>query len=424
MKLTEIPKGFKTLLPEESKRLKEAAGKFEKVLNSWGYDPLSLPTVEFLLPFKAVDDSLEELSFKIVDRYTGRLMAVRPDFTPQVARVVASSFKNEEPPFRFYYQGKVFRDTDGDREINQFGFELIGVPQVEADAEVVAVMVNCLKELGLRSFQIDVGHAKFLKGALSEMGLKGEEREQVLKLLSHKDLSGLALFVEEKRELKEKLLPLVELYGTEEVLDRAEQLFKNEESRKAVEELRQVFQILKSYGFAENVIFDLSEKKGMEYHTGITFEVLHPLYGFPLGRGGRYDTLLEKFGKKLAATGMAVNLDAVVELLEKKGLQRKREKKDFYLIDLKKELHLAYQLARELRDRGFSVARDIVKRDYEESVKVAFSKGYRFVVVLNRDEEPKNLLYTSPDRWRELKGELAEELSRAAIITGRKSANS
>lgn len=418
MKLTEIPKGFKTLLPEEAARREQIVEKAKRVLKSWGYEPLVLPTVEFLETFKAVEPTLEELSFKLVDRFTGRLMAVRPDFTPQVARVVASSFKDDEPPFRFFYQGKVFRDKDGDREVGQLGFELIGVPEVEADAEVVAVVVNVLKELGLRSFQIDVGHASFLEGALEELGLEGEERDEVLEILSHKDYSRLLLFSERLEDGKRsKLLALLELYGGEEVLERALKLFKNEKSTRAVEELQQAYKILTSYGFAENVIFDLSEKKGMEYHTGITYEVLHPLYGFPLGRGGRYDTLLKKFGRPLSATGMALNTDALHELLEKKGLFKEESEKEFYLIDLKKELHLAYHLARELRKRGYTVTRDIVKRDYKRSVEVAFKKGYRFVVVLNRESEPKHLIYTSPNEWKPLKGEPLKEIER--ILNGR-----
>ena len=105
MRLTEIPQGFRTLLPQEAKRREELLCSLKRVVESWGYEPLIPPTIEFLEVFKAVDPRLEERSFKLVDRDTGRLLAVRPDFTPQVSRIVASSFKDEEPPFRFYYSG-------------------------------------------------------------------------------------------------------------------------------------------------------------------------------------------------------------------------------------------------------------------------------------------------------------------------------
>ena len=142
MELTEIPEGFKALLPEEAERRADILSRMERVIRLWGYEPVLPPSVEFLLPFKAVDDALERLSFKIVDRKTGKLMAIRPDFTTQIARITASSFRNEEPPLRFYYRGSVFRDIDEDREFCQFGFELLGAVETEADAEVVAVVVS------------------------------------------------------------------------------------------------------------------------------------------------------------------------------------------------------------------------------------------------------------------------------------------
>jgi len=192
MGLTEIPEGFKTLLPEEAEKREKVLSLMEEVIKLWGYELILPPSIEFLSPFKVVDERFEELSFKIVDRVTGKLMAVRPDFTPQVARIVASSFKDEEPPFRFYYSGRIFRDVLGEREIFQFGFELIGVKETEGDAEIVAVVVNILERLGLRSFQIDIGHSEFVEGVLEELEIT--DGEKFLKLLAHKDLSGIDLF--------------------------------------------------------------------------------------------------------------------------------------------------------------------------------------------------------------------------------------
>jgi len=398
MRLSEIPEGFKTLLPKEAKERERLVGRLKEIVERWGYEPILPPTIEFLGLFKAVDERFEELSFKLIDRKTGRLLAVRPDFTPQVARIVSSSFKDDEPPFRFYYFGSVFREWGGDRELSQFGFELIGVKEVEADAEVIAVIANILSELKIKNFQIDIGHAQFLEGALRELSL--EEKEEVVKLLNHKDFSGIELYCDErgiKDKRREKLLKLLELYGKEEVLFEAGKLFKNELSQKALSELLSVYRILKSYGFEENVIFDLSEKRGMDYHRGITYEVFHPLLGSSLGIGGRYDELLKEFNRELPATGITLNLDSLTELLEKKGHSQDTERKDFYIIDLKQDKTLAYQLAKELRNRGYKTARDILKRDYESSVNIAFKKGFKFVVVLNREEEPKNLLYTSPE---------------------------
>jgi len=415
MELTEIPEGFKTLLPEEAERRADILSRMERVIKLWGYEPVLPPSVEFLLPFKAVDDALERLSFKIVDRKTGKLMAIRPDFTTQIARITASSFRNEEPPLRFYYRGSVFRDIDEDREFCQFGFELLGAVETEADAEVVAVVVNILEELGLKSFQIDIGHSLFLEGAVEELGVK--EPERLLNLLSHRDMSGVETFAKEHRitgERRRKLLLLTELYGGEEILDTALSAFENDRSRTAVKQLKDIFSILKSYGFERRIIFDLSEKKGMSYHTGVTFEVFHPLLSFSIGAGGRYDQLMGRFGRNLPATGMAINVDALQRLLEKKGLP-KRPPKDIYIIDLKKELHIAYEVARALREKGYTTARDIVRRSPEESVKLAFSRGFRYAVVLNRDREPRHVMFSPSGEQVELDpGNIVESILKHA----------
>jgi ATP phosphoribosyltransferase regulatory subunit len=388
---TEIPKGFKTLLQDETKVREAILRKIEEVVSLWGYREISPPTIEYLSTFKLVGEDLEEVSFKLVDRFTGKLMAVRPDFTPQVARIVASSFKDDEPPFRFFYKGKIFRDIDSDREQFQFGLELIGVSHVEADAEIVAIVANVLENLGLKSFQIDIGSSEFIEGVIEELEI--DDKDTFLKLLRHKDLSGIEIFIEEKgigNDKKKKVEALLELYGKEEVLDEALKIFKNEKSQKAVFSLKEMFSILKTYGFEKKVIFDLSEKRGMEYHTGFTFEVFHPLFGFSLGGGGRYNELLSKFGRPLPATGIALNIDAIQELLEKKGVLKTNQKLDFYIVDLKKELFKAHKVAKLLREKGFSVARDIVKRDLESSLKVAFNKGFEKVIVLNAEGLKEN----------------------------------
>ncbi len=398
MGISEIPKGFRSLLREEVEKRNFLLNRIREVAELWGYEPLSPPTIEFLDTFKVVDENLENISFKLVDRFTGKLLAVRPDFTPQVARIVASSLKNEEPPFRFYYSGKIFRDSEGEREIVQFGFELIGVSETEADAEIVSVVANVLKELGLKSFQIDIGHTEFLLGAVEEISL--EDGEEIVEILRHKDFSGLELFCEKRGiegERREKLERLLELYGGVEILREAEELFKGKRVKRALEELYEVYEILKGYGFEGNIIFDLSERRGMEYHGGITFEIFHPLYGFSLGGGGRYNRLIGKFGRELPATGIAINLDALQELLERKNALRMEKRPKVYVIDLKKELQTAYRLATELRKRGIPASRDIVKRDYRESVRVAFEKGFSCVVVLNVEGRGNYIILNSPN---------------------------
>ncbi|SNR81698.1 ATP phosphoribosyltransferase regulatory subunit [Desulfurobacterium atlanticum] len=395
MKETEIPQGFKTHLPKEALEIGYILSKFEDVMQQWGYLPVIPPTMEYLNTFKKIDEEFEELSFKVVDKLTGRLIAVRPDFTPQISRIVASSFKNEQPPFRFYYSGNVFRDSKGNREFPQIGFELIGVSDIEADAEVVSIIVNILKELGLKSFQIDIGQIEFIDGALEELKIPENKKLEFIHLLSTKDFSGIELFCEKNQitgERKKKIEILLDLYGKEQILEKAVETFKNETSQSAINTLKEMFEILKTYGFEKNIFFDLSERKGMNYHSGITFEIFHPLIGISIGGGGRYDHLINSFGRNLPATGTSIRIDHIYELLKRKDSLNVKLPCDIYLIDTKKELKKAYEVAKELRKRGFKVARDIVKRPVEESIEVAFNKGFKFAIVLNPKEHKSKFI--------------------------------
>ncbi len=396
MKPLQIPRGFKVFLPREARQFEFMADVLLRIVRMWGYQPIIPPTIEYLDTFKLVDSELERLSFKLVDRFTGKLLAVRPDFTPQIARIIATSFKDEKPPFRFYYIGSAYRDVGTNRQVNQLGWELLGVRDVEADAEIVSIVANIMKELGLSSFQIDIGHVGFLNGVVSELGINGDLRSIFFNLLHHKDISGLSVFLRENNfddVVAGKVSKLLNLYGKQDVLERAYSIFKNEESISAIESLESMFEILKSYGFERNIIFDLTERRGMDYHTGITFDVFHPILGYSIASGGRYDKLIGRFGRDLPATGIAVNLDRLQILLDKKNLFRKSFSGDYYIVDVKKELKKAYELAKLLREKGYRVARDIVKRDIDESVSVALSKGFKYILVLNAKDLPSNYLY-------------------------------
>ncbi|WP_022847551.1 ATP phosphoribosyltransferase regulatory subunit [Desulfurobacterium sp. TC5-1] len=397
MRETEIPRGFKTHLPKEALEIGHIFKKMEDVAQQWGYLPVVPPTIEYLATFKKIDEQFEELAFKLVDKQTGKLISVRPDFTPQIARIVAASFKNEEPPFRFYYKGNIFRDTKGNREFPQFGFELIGVNDIEADAEVVSIIVDILRNLGLKSFQIDIGHVEFIDGVLEEIKIENDDKMRFIKLLSHKDLSGIEIFMDEnnfEEERRKKVEKLLELYGKAEILDTALDIFSNERAKIAVSTLKEMFEILKTYGFEGNIIFDLSERRGMKYHSGITFEIFHPLSGISLGNGGRYDSLVKSFGRNLPATGAAIRIDRIYQLLKRKETLNLQLPCDIYIIDMRKELKKAYEVAKLLRKKGYKVARDIVKRPVEASIDVAFNKGFKYAIVLNPQDESNRVIIT------------------------------
>jgi ATP phosphoribosyltransferase regulatory subunit len=310
-------------------------------------------------------------------------MLLRADITPQIARIAATSLKDIRP-LRLSYSLNVFRYEEEhggrQREIYQIGAELIGVKGPEADAEIISVLSDLLEMVGLKNYYIIVSHMDFLKGTLEVIGLE----DQYKRIFLHKDISSVeeicrkGMITDEKAELLKRVLFL---YGDEETLDEVLRLPLNERAYRAVEELKEICKFLSIYGVNDRVVFDLSEAKGFEYHTGIVFEVVVGGLKQPLGFGGRYDTVVEKFGLSSAATGFSLDL---AQLLDLSRIQSPVQP-SVYIVDFTEDKKVAVYLARVLREKGFHVARDIIKRPLKDSLEYAELEGYNLVIKIDTE---------------------------------------
>jgi len=397
---TAIPKGVRVFPPEEAALRRWAERRILSVFERWGFQEVITPTFEYLEVFSG--DSGEaggEKIFKFVDRQTGRLLALRYDPTPQVARLVATTLRHRPLPLRLSYATNIFRyeapQTGRQREFVQLGVELIGLERPEADAEMVAMAVEGCQALGLQRFQIDVGQVGYVRGLVDALQVGAEVRRQLVSAIGRKDAFELELLLREldaDKESKQAVLDLPTLYGGKEILARAVRRARNQRSQEALANLTQVYEILENYGLADRVIIDLGEARAFEYHTGVTFAAFAHGLGSEISRGGRYDNLIGQFGYPCPATGFAFELDKVLLAVEAEGEVPVVAGPRFLIIDFNPDKRHALRVARILRERGYSAARDIIKRDLEGSLDYAKASGIGRAIVLGRPGVPQDQL--------------------------------
>ena len=391
---SQLPKGVKIYLPDEAATKRVVEERLLGVFRRWGYREVVTPTYEYFdVLSKGTDHELQEGMFKMVDRESGRLLALRADITPQIARIVATRLRDEPKPLRLSYVTNVFRFDEPQvgryREFYQAGVELLGLPNPEGDAEMIAMTVEGLRALGLSEFQIDVGQTGFFRGILEDLGADPETARGLRSALARKDVSALERRVADlgaPAAVSELLLALPALYGRGDVLDRAEALVKNARSEAALANLAEVYRLLRLYGLADSVLLDLGEVRGFDYYSGVHFEAYVSGLGAPLVGGGRYDQMLAHFGYDCPATGFAFEVGRALLALESQGAGPALAGPDFFIIDFTPDKTRALALARRYRDLGAAVARDIIIRGLEESLAYARQQRARWVLAIGGPE--------------------------------------
>ena len=380
---TEIPKGVRVYLPPQAALKREIETNLLSVFQRWGFQEIVTPSFEYYdVLALGLGEDFRDRTFKLTEQTTGRLLVLRSDMTPQIARVAATILKDYPKPLRFCYNSNVFRYIEPQvgrhREVYQAGVELIGLELPEADVEMIAIAVECLMEVGLAEFKIAVSQVEFLRGLLEHLQLPHEAERQVQAALHRKDSSALDLLMDEfrlERSARDMLLALPQLFGGEEVLTAASRLVNNQRSEQALTNLQMVYDMLKVYGLESFVLLDLSEIRGFDYYTGIVFEGFTANLGYEICGGGRYDHLIGRFGEECPSTGFALDIEKLQMALERQGTLRSPMHVDFLIMDFKPDKRDALRIAKELRQRGYRVARDIIRRDLAGSLAYAAANG-------------------------------------------------
>ena len=376
---SQLPTGVKIYLPDEAARLRTLQERLIGVFRLWGYREVMTPTFEFFdVLALGTDEAVQERMFRFVDRETGRMLALRADVTPQIARIAATRLRDRPKPFRLAYRTNVFRYDEPkvgrQREFYQAGVELIGLDKPEADAEMIAMAIESFRAAGLSRYQIDVGHAEFVRGLLEGLEVDREVARAVRDALRRKDPAELARLVGElhvSAATADLLLALPDLHGRAEAIRRAEALVQNRRSERAVLQLSEVHRLLTAYGLADHIILDLGEVRGFDYYSGVNFEGYVAGFGADLAGGGRYDHVLARFGDPEPATGFAIDTNRLLLALAAQGIDLPVTGPEVFVIDFTDDKAAALALCRRLREHDVAVARDIMSRPLAESLAYA-----------------------------------------------------
>ena len=389
--LPKIPYGTKDLLAREAKQKRTAEDSLARLFSSWGYEEIVTPAFEYLETLAAgTSDGALEYAFRFFDK-NNRILALRTDMTTPLARVAATRLRDGDLPFRLFYLANVFRHEEAQAgrqcEFYQAGIELLGTAAPAADAEVAALAVKAMLNLGLENFQIGLGQIEFTNGLMEESELSLKTKQRIKRLMVSHDLVGLGEILEQSG-LKQgavnllKAIPL--LRGGQEVLERAYHLTSNGQSRAALENLSHVYSLLSAYGVQEYINFDFGIIRDFEYYTGLVFEGYTNGLGFPVLGGGRYDNLTASFGFPCPATGFALGLERVLLALERQGIntEMEMETKDIYVGFGEGQLQAAILAACQARAAGRKTQMALAPQTRAAAEKTFRQRGFRELIYL------------------------------------------
>ena len=366
--------GFRDLLPLEAEILREAQESLLAEMRRWGYRHVITPLVESMDVLDAgLGVEQRRRLFKFTDG-RGDVVALVGERTVPVARLVAGKLRAAELPLRLCYAGPVLSTDEGRfqqrRETYQVGAELVGASGPVADAEVIALAARCMESTGIRRYQIDVGHAEFFHGIMDAVRLPEHVKAAVRSALVARDFVTLESLLEDtplKSAEHELLLRFPALRGGAEILDAAGGLVRNRRSEAALSELARVRELLVAHGIGDVVHLDLGAIRDFEYYTGVIFEGYGPDFGRPVAQGGRYDGLLERFGRPAPATGFMIQLDLVSEMLTRSSRPPELPRLDAALAWTASGLDTALRLGSTLRLFGMRAVVDTRARSQAEA---------------------------------------------------------
>jgi ATP phosphoribosyltransferase regulatory subunit len=357
--------GFVDYLVGPGARRRMLTDRFIETFEAWGYGFMVTPLIEPLDTIAAgVGGAQQTDLFRFMDS-DGSLLALVGERTVSVARVVATQLHDGPFPLRLCYAGSVLRNQTLNagrrRESLQAGCELIGASGLAADAECIALAAAALERGGVEHIQVDVGHADFIPGLLESAGLDAPARDEVLAALARRDLVAVESALEgtDAADAERRLLlAFPTLRGGREILDTAAGGLRGERAQRALQELAQLWDLLDAHAITDRVHLDLGAVRDWDYYTGPTFEVFSVDSGFALGTGGRYDTLLSRFGTARPATGFVLHVDRCLD-----SIVRRAGAVDAAVavrVSWERDAHAkALAVARALRTRGIACACDL-----------------------------------------------------------------
>ena len=392
-------RGMRDLLPIDAEKMRYIEQVSREISKLFGYDEIITPILESyeLLAAKTSEEIRERMyTFKDLG---GRKVAMRPEFTASVARLISTRMRNEPKPIRFFSVGSLYRYDEPQygryREFWQSNYELFGSDKPEADAEILILTNNFLEKLGLKNYRFKIGHTGILRGFLNQEGLDDEKQNTLRQLLDKKSWEEAFKFAE-STNLSQKCLvalkQLLEIKGEDafKVLENVkETLAKYEESINAVNNLWNILKLVKDSNEKIDVTVEAGFARGLEYYTGMIFESYVPKLEIALGGGGRYDKLIQLFGgEPIPAVGVAQGIDRISLALKKQKVRIKSDKNvKIAVISVKDEtMAKTMEISALLRNSGFIVETAVMGRSVSKALADANRRKVTHAVIIGPKE--------------------------------------
>jgi histidyl-tRNA synthetase len=390
---------MRDFLPEEAQVMQYIEGKARRVAQLYGYEEIITPVLESyeLLAAKAGEEVRSRMyAFRDLG---GRRVALRPEFTASVARLVATTLRNEPKPLRMFSLGSLYRYDEPQqgrfREFWQSNYELMGSNKPEADAEIIMLTNSLMKAVGLKNLVFKVGHVGVLRGILSQEKVEDKVQNGIMQLMDKEQYDDAIGLVEEtgvSKKCLETFQKLVKVRGNKfsEVLNKMKRSVEGYKSASsAVRNLHKILELVSESGEKIDMTVEAGFARGLEYYTGMVFEPYIPEMDIALGGGGRYDKLIEMFGgEPTPAVGVAHGLDRIMIAMQKqKTMLKVEEEKTVMVISITEKLKgEAIKISRILRKAGVPVEVEVMGRKVTKALEDADRRKMDYAIIVGEKE--------------------------------------
>jgi len=413
-------------LPDEAQKLRYVEQKTRETAQLYGYQEIITPIIETheLLATKAGDE-IRHRMYQFNDM-AGRKIALRGEFTPSIARLVATKMRTTPKPIKLFCVGSLYRYDEPqygrNREFWQANYELMGTSHPEADAEIITLTSHLLNSIGLHNHYLKIGHVGILRGILNQEGIQETQQNQIMQLLDKKQWDQAlttAQNLKASRLCLKTLKTLIQTKGkdTTEILNEIAQTVENYETASAAaQNLHEIIQLVRNSNIKSEILIEAGFARGLEYYTGMILEAYAPELertGLAIGGGGRYDKLIELFGgEPTPAVGVAPGIDRIVLATQKQKTPLKPpHTKRVLIIPLQeKMLPQSHTIAETLRQAGIPTEIELMRRPVSKALSDADRREFQYSVLIGPEEAKQGKLTLRNMKKREQKAIQTEEL--------------
>ena len=331
--------------------------------------------------------------FKFIDN-TGEILVLRPDVTIPIAKVAAKTYSPKDKHLKLSYTSRVFRmantQNPTQREFIQGGIEYFGNKEIECDGEVAVLAIDTLLRNHV-DIHMEIGHVEFYKGLLEETNLEASQQEDLRRQIENKNIIDLRNIVKElnvSEPVKEAFLEIPNLYGKfEDILPKARIYCINNTMVKALDDLEEMYALIKDYGYSENISMDLGLVNHLDYYTGIIYKGYISNHGKTIVSGGRYDNLTGEYGQFIPACGFAINIDELIKGVDKmETCKQERSYIDYLILYTNHDRQRALNIGQELRGLGYIIETEPIESTLGNSIQHAELHGIKEILTLKEDK--------------------------------------